>query len=135
MPTQLTAEEIKRRILEYAALQAMGIKPQRTDALDEQNQHSLHLRLSGITSGITADSKPFNRNTIQPRELNDAEFLKATYHLADDAFLEKVYWTYLQRASDLDGKTFYLKLLADGMLRQGVLNSIRESDEFQSKQT
>jgi hypothetical protein len=46
-----------------------------------------------------------------------------------------VYWTYLQRASDLDGKTFYLKLLADGMLRQGVLNSIRESDEFQSKQT
>ena len=131
MPIQPTAEEIKRRILEYAALQAMGIKPHRTDTLDEQNQHSLHLRLSGIT----ADSKPFNRNTTQPRELNDAEFLKATYHLVDDAFLEKVYWTYLQRPIDADGKTFYLKLLADGMLRQGVLNSIRESDEFQSKQT
>jgi hypothetical protein len=134
MKQNYTAEEIKHRILQYASFNGAGVGPDREVSQSHQNYHYqnqqvLHLHLSGITSAHPVSNGLVERQT----ELDDAAFLQATYSLTSDAFLEKVYWTYLQRAIDAEGKAFYLKLLEGGMLRQGVINSIQQSEEFRSK--
>ncbi|MEG4272830.1 MULTISPECIES: TIGR04372 family glycosyltransferase [unclassified Microcoleus] len=64
--------------------------------------------------------------------LNDESFLQTTSTLFNEAFLEKVYHTYLQREPDFMGKKQYLQHLCNGMTRQELVAGFRQSPEFTS---
>ncbi|MEG4283601.1 TIGR04372 family glycosyltransferase [Microcoleus sp. A006_D1] len=69
--------------------------------------------------------------TIELYKLDDLVFLTQTGKLSDELFVEEVYYTYLKRESDREGKKYYLNyLLSKTMSRDQIIVSIRQSSEF-----
>ncbi len=61
-------------------------------------------------------------------------FLRALFAKDDLRFLQAVYWLFLGREIDADGRRSYLQKLRDGFGRSGVLQEISGSGEAREKQ-
>jgi hypothetical protein len=74
-----------------------------------------------------------NEHSIPQNELDDAEFLQATSHLKNEAFVQAAYRAYLQREVDKHGYNHFFKILSDdSSQRSQIPATIRQSEEFQS---
>lgn len=61
------------------------------------------------------------------------ECIDPMYALSDNRFLDAVYQSLLGRPADRDGKRFYRSVLRRGVLRESVVEAIRNSPEYRSK--
>lgn len=79
------------------------------------------------------DSEEFQSLWNSPSsQLNDEFFLENNLNKTHESFIQEVYQTYLKREADIDGLNNSLNLLNQKKIsRQQLLNSIRESSEFQ----
>lgn len=69
--------------------------------------------------------------TIELYKLDHLVFLTQTGKLSNELFVEEVYYTYLKRESDHEGKKYFLNnLLSKTMSRDKIIVSIRQSSEF-----
>jgi len=57
------------------------------------------------------------------------------YFMPDKAFLNRVYRTLLDREPDAGGMHFYLKLLRSGIVRESIVEAIRNSPEYINKRS
>ena len=68
---------------------------------------------------------------IRHSEEAENAFLNATSYLEDEVFLDLAYRICLKREADVGGKSAYINSLAHGQLRQDVVKSFHQSEEFQ----
>jgi predicted SAM-dependent methyltransferase len=54
-------------------------------------------------------------------------------HLNDEGFVTEVYKIFLGRLPDESGFQYYLKILKDGIAREAIIESIKNSEEYKTK--
>ena len=59
--------------------------------------------------------------------------IEEIFHLNDRDFVTEVYKTFLGRLPDEGGLQYYLKILKDGITREAVIESIKDSEEYKTK--
>jgi hypothetical protein len=131
---QITAEEIKNRLLAYTSLQAAR------EVVDDHawygniETYTLNLRLSGAINEkqfndvltVGADSKP---NTGKYAYLPHRVFLTETANLNHHSFVEEMYRAFLRREADPGGLAGNVEQLNNGALRENLVIGIRRSGE------
>ena len=55
------------------------------------------------------------------------------FHLDDEDFVSEVYKIFLGRLPDERGLKYYLKILKDGIAREAIIESIKNSEEYKTK--
>ncbi len=131
---QITAEEIKNRLLAYTSLQAAR------EVIDEDAwygniaTYTLNLRLSGAIKEkpfddvltVGADSK---LNTDKYAYLPNDVFLNETSNLDHRSFVEEMYRAFLRREADSGGLMGNVEQLNNGAPRENLVIGIRRSGE------
>ncbi len=59
--------------------------------------------------------------------------IEEIFHLNDKDFVTEVYKIFLGRLPDESGLQYYLKILKDGITREVIIESIKNSDEYKTK--
>jgi hypothetical protein len=131
---QITAEEIKNRLLAYTSLQAAR------EVVDDHawygniETYTLNLRLSGAINEkqfndvltVGADSKP---NTGKYAYLPNQIFLNETVSLNHHSFVQEMYRAFLRREADSGGLAGNVEQLNNGAPRENLVIGIRRSGE------
>ena len=71
---------------------------------------------------------------IRARKTFDCH-VEEIFHLNDKDFVTEVYRIFLGRLPDEGGLQYYLKILKDGITREAVIESIKDSEEYKTKHT
>ena len=71
---------------------------------------------------------------IRARKTFDCH-VEEIFHLNDKDFVTEVYKIFLGRLPDESGLRYYLKILKDGITREAVIESIKDSEEYKTKHT
>jgi hypothetical protein len=135
----ITADEIKNRILAYAALK-VGQGSEQAVWRGNLVTYTLNLRLSGVIKEkmVSQDnSRQFEQwqDAVIIEDLDryiyqkSSIFLRDTQHQRDNAFVEKIYRVYLKRKADTGGQEGYLQQLRDGRSRASIVVELRKSEE------
>jgi hypothetical protein len=131
--TEITAEEIKNRILAYAALEAAQEKPAANIWYGNIATYTLNLRLSGIFQ-----EKPCSDVLTHPNTevnlgkyvyLDNEVFLRETTNLDHVTFVKQMYLAFLRREADPGGLAGNVEQLSHGVPRENLVIGIRNSGE------
>lgn len=133
-PTEITAEEIKNRILAYASLQAATATTDENVWSGNIETYTLYLRLSGIYNekkftdvlSSSADTEPNSGKYVY---LKNEVFLQETAHLNNHSFVEEMYRSFLRREADPGGLAGNVEQLNNGASRKNLVIGIRKSGE------
>lgn len=69
---------------------------------------------------------------IRARKTFDCH-IEGIFHLNDKDFVTEIYKIFLGRIPDEGGLQYYLKILKDGITREAVIESIKDSEEYKTK--
>lgn len=88
---------------------------------------------SGDTAGIEYWTYEINKGVLSPYDVvsqfMNSEEMKGR-NLNDEAYVELLYQTFMNRASDPEGKTYWLNELNSGVSRDDIINHFAASKEF-----
>lgn len=69
---------------------------------------------------------------IRARKTFDCH-IEEIFHLDDEHFITEVYKIFLGRLPDEGGLQYYLKIINDGITREAIIESIKNSEEYKKK--
>lgn len=130
----ITAEDIKNRLLAYASLKAAQEEVDRDYWYGNISTYTLCLRLSGIygekqfNDVMTADIDE-TLNIGKYPYLENEVFLRETQHLDDLNFVKQLYQAFLAREADPGGLDGNVNQLQNGALRENLVIGLRSSGE------
>ena len=132
--SDISAEEVKNRILAYTSLQAgKEVKEQHVWSGNIE-VYTMYLRLSGIFNEqkfvdvlTSNDDDKFNSSkyVYLPNEV----FLQETVHLDNTTFVQEMYRSFLRREADPGGLAGNVEQLDNGAPRENLVLGIRRSGE------
>jgi hypothetical protein len=132
--SEITAEEIKNRILAYASLEAA--REVRDDNVWSGNiqTYTLCLRLSGIFgekqfTDVLSSNTDTQFNSSKYVYLPNQVFLQDTINLDNRNFVQKMYRSFLRREADDGGLLGNVQQLNNGAPRENLVIGIRRSGE------
>lgn len=91
------------------------------------------LNRNGETSGVEYWTNCINTRAMNPEAVAKRFFFSQEFsnrHLGNEDYVETLYQTFMDRASDKEGKQYWLNHLNNGMSRQQVLEGFARSKEF-----
>ena len=131
---EITAEEIKNRILAYASIKAAE------EVVDDDywygniSTYTLNLRLSGIHGekqfqDVLSSGADSTLNVGKYPYLENEVFLRETQHLDDINFVKHLYQAFLARDADAGGLEGNVNQLKNGAPRENLVIGLRNSGE------
>ena len=130
----ITAEEIKNRILAYASLKAAEEKADEDYWYGNISTYTLNLRLSGVYgekqfNDVLSSGADSTLNIGKYPYLENEVFLRETQHLDDLNFVKQLYQAFLAREADAGGLEGNVNQLQNGALRENLVIGLRNSGE------
>jgi len=132
--SEITAEEIKNRLLAYASLEAA--REVRDDNVWSGNiqTYTLCLRLSGIFgekqfTDVLSSNTDTQFNSSKYVYLPNQVFLRETINLDNRNFVQEMYRSFLRREADDGGLLGNVQQLNNGAPRENLVIGIRRSGE------
>ncbi len=95
--------------------------------------YTIALERPSDPAGLEDWAKSINEKTNTPEQVAKEFFLSSEYaakNTTNDKYVETLYLVFLGRASDAEGKAFWVELLNGGMSREAVLEGFAQSQEF-----
>ena len=131
---KITAEDIKNRILAYAAIQAAHEESDLDYWYGNISTYTLSLRLSGIYgekhfNDVLSSDADTTLNIGKYPYLENEMFLQETQHLDDLNFVKTLYQAFLAREADPGGLEGNVNQLKNGALRENLVIGLRNSGE------
>lgn len=93
------------------------------------------LRRNGETMGIEDWTNRINTRVMTPEAVAKSFFISEEFvnqNLSDEEYVETLYQTFMNRASDSSGRDYWVTCLRDGMSRDKVLEGFSRSNEFKN---
>lgn len=93
------------------------------------------LRRNGETMGIEDWTNRINTRVMTPEAVAKSFFISEEFvnqNLSDEEYVETLYQTFMNRASDSSGRDYWVACLRDGMSRDKVLEGFSRSNEFKN---
>lgn len=130
----ITAEEIKNRILAYASLKAAEESVDENYWYGNISTYTLNLRLSGIYgekqfNDVLSSGADSTLNIGKYPYLENEVFERETQHLDDLNFVKQLYQAFLAREADAGGETGNVNQLQNGAPRKNLIIGLRNSGE------
>ena len=130
----ITAEEIKNRILAYASLKAAEEEVDEDYWYGNISTYTLNLRLSGIYgekqfNDVLSSGADSTLNIGKYPYLENEVFLRETQHLDNLNFVKYLYQAFLAREADAGGLEGNVNQLKNGALRENLVIGLRNSGE------
>lgn len=91
------------------------------------------LNREGEQAGVEDWTNRINTRAMSPEAVAKSFFFSqefANRHLSNEDYVETLYQTFMDRASDAGGKQYWMNKLNSGMSRQQVLEGFSRSEEF-----
>ncbi|VEP18319.1 conserved hypothetical protein [Hyella patelloides LEGE 07179] len=131
---EITAEEIKNRLLAYASIQAAEEEVDDDYWYGNISTYTLNLRLSGIYgekqfNDVLSSGADSTLNIGKYPYLENEVFLRETRHLDDLNFVKQLYQAFLAREADAGGLEGNVNQLKNGALRENLVIGLRNSQE------
>ena len=131
---EITAEEIKNRILAYASIKAAEEVVDDDYWYGNSSTYTLNLRLSGIYGekqfhDVLSSGADSTLNIGKYPYLENEVFLKETQHLDDINFVKYLYQAFLAREADAGGLEGNVNQLKNGAPRENLVVGLRNSGE------
>ena len=130
----ITAEEIKNRILAYASLKAAEEEVDEDYWYGNIATYTLNLRLSGIYgekqfNDVLSSGADSTLNIGKYPYLENEVFERETQHLDNLNFVKQLYQAFLAREADAGGLEGNVNQLENGALRENLIIGLRSSGE------
>lgn len=91
------------------------------------------LNRNGETMGVEYWANRINMKVASPETVAKSFFLSEEFNnrkLSDEDYVETLYQTFMDRASDAEGKQYWVRNLKNGMSREKALEGFARSTEF-----
>lgn len=132
--SDISAEEVKNRILAYTSLQAAKEVQDQQVWSGNIEIYTMYLRLSGIFNeqkfvDVLASNDDHKFNSSKYVYLPNQAFLQETVHLDHTTFVQEMYRSFLRREADPGGLAGNVEQLNNGAPRENLVIGIRKSGE------